>query len=362
MKEKHKNINDIYCNSNSWEALDIKVSKLNPSRIFILVDENTRELCLPLFLNKNRYNSDFEILEIPSGEINKNIETCLKLWNQLSDKGADRNSLIINLGGGVITDMGGFVASTFKRGISFINIPTTLLSMVDASIGGKNGVDLGMIKNQIGIIRNPEMVLIDTAFLKTLASNQITSGFAEMLKHGLIHSDKYWNNVKVIDENDIENLEDLLWKSVLIKNEIISKDPFEKGIRKTLNYGHTLGHAIESYCLESNKQNTLLHGEAVAIGMVLATYTSNKLIGFPEETLNDISFHILNKFPKTNFDDSAINEIINLLKYDKKNDKGKVLFVLLEDIGLPKINCEVPNKLIIEAFEYYKNITVRQKR
>ncbi|PHS64153.1 MAG: 3-dehydroquinate synthase [Flavobacterium sp.] len=355
MKEKHKNINGVYCNSNSWEALEIKVSKLNPSKIFILVDENTREHCLPLFLNKNRYNSDFEILEISSGELNKNIETCLKLWNQLSDKVADRNSLIINLGGGVITDMGGFVASTFKRGIAFINIPTTLLSMVDASIGGKNGVDLGMLKNQIGIIRNPEMVLIDTGFLKTLANHQITSGYAEMLKHGLIHSTKYWNEVKAINETNIEKLEDLLWKSVLIKNEVITEDPFEKGIRKTLNYGHTLGHAIESYCLKNTNTKTLLHGEAVAIGMILATYISNKLIDFPEETLNEINYHILKKFPRTTFDDSAVNEIISLLKYDKKNDKGKVLFVLLKDIGLPEINCEVPNKLIIKAFEYYKN-------
>jgi 3-dehydroquinate synthase len=199
------------------------------------------------------------------------------------------------------------------------------------------------------------MVLIDTDFLKTLANNQLTSGYAEMLKHGLIHSTKYWNDVKAIDETNIEDLEDLLWKSVLIKNEVITEDPLEKGIRKTLNYGHTLGHAIESFCLENKRTNTLLHGEAVAIGMILASYISNKLIGFPEGTLSDISLHILKKFPKTTFDDSEINEIINLLKYDKKNDKGKVLFVLLKDIGIPKINCEVPNKLIIEAFEYYKD-------
>ncbi len=355
MKENHKNINTVYCNSNAWESLKTTLNKLNPSKIFILVDENTKEHCLHLFLSRNLYNSEFEILEILSGEINKNIETCLSLWNQLSEQGADRNSLIINLGGGVITDMGGFVASTFKRGISFVNIPTTLLSMVDASVGGKNGVDLGMLKNQIGIIRNPEMVLIDTEFLKTLTNNQITSGYAEMLKHGLIHSKKYWNEVKAIDETNIEALEDLLWKSVLIKNEVITEDPFEKGIRKILNYGHTLGHAIESYFLENTSQKTLLHGEAVAIGMILATYISNKLAYFPKETLNDISFHILKKFQKNTFDDSAINEIINLLKYDKKNDKGKILFVLLEDIGIPKINCEVPNSLILEAFDFYKN-------
>jgi len=354
MKEIIKNKGAVYCNVNFSEQLNNCIKKINPSKIFILVDENTKQFCLPFFLKENEA-FNFKILEVPTGEINKNISTCLQLWNGLSEKGADRNSLLINLGGGVITDMGGFVASTFKRGISFINIPTTLLSMVDASVGGKNGVDLGMLKNQVGIINNPEIVLIQTQFLKTLPLNEITSGYAEMLKHGLIHSQEYWNKIKVFNEKNIAEIEDLLWKSVLIKNEVITKDPFEKGSRKTLNFGHTLGHAIETYCLTEAKKTTLLHGEAIAIGMVLACYISTKLTGLSQDILADATQHILDKFPKTEFNTSEIEAIINLLKYDKKNSNGKVLFVLLETIGTCKLNCEVPNNLIFEAFDYYKN-------
>jgi len=355
MKEILKNKGAVYCNLGAWNQLNLQLNKLEPSKVFILVDSNTKTQCLSYFLDNYKYRLSPEILEIPEGEINKNIHTCLTLWNQLSEKGADRNSVLINLGGGVVTDLGGFVASTFKRGIDFINIPTSLLAMVDASVGGKNGVDLGMLKNQVGIINNPDCVVIDTFFLKTLATNQLTSGFAEMLKHGLIHSKKYWNSIKTYNETNYNQIEELLWESVLIKNEIITKDPYEKGIRKTLNYGHTLGHAIESYSLSSNDTKPLLHGEAVAIGMILATYISNKLLNFPEKILADISTHILNKFPKTSFSLIDITEIIKLLIYDKKNSNGKVFFVLLKDIGVPEINYEVPNTLLLEAFEYYKN-------
>lgn len=355
MKEIIKNKGSVYCNSNNWGSLNNKIKEINPSKIFTLVDTNTKRDCLPLFLKKNSFNESVEVLEIPDGEINKNINTCSLLWNKLSENGADRNSLIINLGGGVVTDLGGFVASTFKRGVVFINIPTTLLSMVDASVGGKNGVDLGLLKNQIGIINNPEMVLIDTTFLKTLPENQIISGYAEMLKHGLIHSREYWDKVKSFDILKIDELEDLIWESVLIKNDVITKDPFEKNLRKKLNYGHTLGHAIESYSLDQNKFPDLLHGEAIAIGMILTAYISFKQLDFPEQTLSDISHHIIKKFNKSLFNKEDINAVIELLKFDKKNYNGKVLFVLLNDIGNHKLNCEVSNSLIFEAFEYYKN-------
>ena len=355
MKEIIKNKGAVYCSSNNWDSLNNKIKEINPSNIFIIVDTNTKKDCLPLFFKKITFNESFEVLEIPEGEINKNIHTCSLLWNELSENGADRNSLIINLGGGVVTDLGGFVASTFKRGVFFINIPTTLLAMVDASVGGKNGVDLGLLKNQIGIINHPEMVLIDTGFLKTLPENQLTSGYAEMIKHGLIHSREYWDNVKSFDILRMDKLEDLIWESVLIKNDVITKDPFEKNVRKTLNYGHTLGHAIESYSLDQNKFPALLHGEAIAIGMILTTYISFKKLGFPEQTLSDISLHIIKKFKKSLFSKEAINAIIKLLKYDKKNYNGTVLFVLLTDIGNYKLSCEVSNSLIFEAFEYYKN-------
>lgn len=355
MMKNQKKAGSVYCNFGAWNAFNLKLNELNPTKVFVLVDPNTKSLCLPEFLLNYHFDKEIEILEIPEGEINKNIETCLIVWNHLSKKEADRNSLLINLGGGVVTDLGGFVASTFKRGIKFINVPTTLLSMVDASVGGKNGVDLGMLKNQIGVIRNPEMVILKTTFLKTLPNNQITSGYAEMLKHGLIHSEKYWNNIKEFDELNINEIEEILWESVLIKNEVITEDPFEKGIRKTLNYGHTLGHAIESYCLNNKTQSPLLHGEAVAIGMILASYISSKTVGLPAEHLSDISFNITKSYSKVNFDIIAIEAIIDLLKYDKKNYNGKILFVLLEKIGICKINQEVSNNLIHEAFDYYKN-------
>ncbi len=355
MKEILKNKGSVYCNSGAWNAFNKKLEKINPSKVFIIADSNTKKLCSPLFLNNYQFQITPEFLEIPEGEAHKNIHTCLSLWTELSEKGADRHSLIINLGGGVVTDLGGFVASTFKRGIEFINIPTSLLAMVDASVGGKNGVDLGLLKNQVGVINNPVMVIIDTQFLKTLPDNQKTSGYAEMLKHGLIHSKEYWDKIKALNETNTEEIEELLWESVQIKNNIVTQDPFEKELRKTLNYGHTLGHAIESYSLSDNKMKPLLHGEAVAIGMILTTYISNKTLGFPEETLEDISSSILKKFTKVDFDTSEIDTIIKLLIYDKKNANGKVLFILLSDIGSYKINCEVPNEFILAAFDYYKS-------
>jgi 3-dehydroquinate synthase len=354
MKKITKDRGSIICNDSTWETLKKEITTINPTTIFVLVDVNTKHFCLPYFLEKIKLSSSVEILTIEAGEEFKTIETCLSVWQTLSEKGADRKSLLINLGGGVITDLGGFVASTFKRGIEFINIPTSLLAMVDASVGGKNGVDLGVLKNQIGVIRDAKCVIIDTHFLKTLPTKQITSGFAEMLKHGIIHSDKYWNNVKHFNIEKIDKAVALIWQSIEIKNEVVTKDPLENNLRKTLNYGHTLGHAIESYCLENDSKQTLLHGEAIAVGMILATYISSELLSFPKDKLKDITDTLLSNFPKVSFDEKDIEEIIKLLIYDKKNRSGKVYFVLLYDIGKYKSDCEVPNALINNAFNYYK--------
>ncbi|MFT4697524.1 MAG: 3-dehydroquinate synthase [Flavobacteriaceae bacterium] len=355
MISEQKKLGAIYCNNKAWEAFNEKLTSINPSKVFVIIDENTKQFCLPILNSKLNKNIRLKILEINAGEVHKNINTCVSLWNQLSDLGADRNSIILNLGGGVITDLGGFVASTFKRGLKFINIPTTLLAMVDASVGGKNGIDLGVIKNQIGVINLPEMVLVDTLFLNTLPKEQITSGYAEMLKHGLIHSEKYWNQVKVFEVANTDSTETLIWDSIQIKNEIVLKDPYEKNIRKTLNFGHTLGHAIESYCLDNKDKENLLHGEAIAIGMVLVAYISQKMISLSEKETSEISKTMTNFYTKVDFTPKDIDSIIELLKYDKKNSNGKVLFVLLSAIGSCKINQEVPNDLIFEAFEYYKN-------
>jgi 3-dehydroquinate synthase len=355
MKKIIKDRGSVYFNEGSWAALSKTLEDLNPTKVFILTDANTKTYCLEIFLSNVVLNITPEVLTIPAGEIHKTITTCVGLWNELTNKGADRNSLLINLGGGVVTDLGGFVASTFKRGIEFINIPTSLLAMVDASVGGKNGVDLGILKNQIGIIRNPKCVIIDSNFLKTLPDEQMTSGHAEILKHGLIHSEAYWNLAAQFDITNSAETDELIWGSVLIKNEIITEDPNENGLRKTLNYGHTLGHAIESYLLEHDSKEGLLHGEAIAIGIILATYISTDELAFPKSKLEAVTRIILHNFPKVTFNDLDIEEVIKLLIYDKKNNDGKVYFVLLSDFGKHEINKEVSNILIYKAFQYYNN-------
>ncbi len=359
MKSIIKEKGSVYFNGNSWEKLQELLNELNPTKIFILTDNNTQQYCSNVLISKISFNRTPVFLIIPAGEKNKTIETCLTLWNSLSDNGADRSSLLINLGGGMITDLGGFVASTFKRGISFINIPTSLLAMVDASIGGKNGIDLGVIKNQIGVINNAESVIIDTNFLNTLPKNELTSGYAEMLKHGLIYSKEYWESLKFFDSNNPTLIEDAIWKSIKIKNEIVTIDPTEKYERKALNYGHTLGHAIESFFLEHQEKTTLLHGEAIAIGMILANYISSELEDFPKQERDNTTRTILEKFSKISFTEPDITAIISLLKYDKKNKDGVVLFVLLSDFGKFKTDCVVPNKLTISAFRYYQEFQTK---
>lgn len=343
----------IHFNTECYTHLNTFLNENTFSKIFILVDSNTHENCLSYFLSHLETKVAIEIIEIEAGEIHKTIDTCVGVWNALSELDADRKSLMLNLGGGVVTDLGGFVASTYKRGIKYINIPTSLLAMVDASVGGKTGVDLGVIKNQIGVINVGEMVLIDTEFLNTLPQNQMRSGLAEMLKHGLIYDETYWQQMINLKGLTLDDLDELIHRSVVIKNEIVTEDPFEKGLRKTLNYGHTLGHAIESYFLSHPEKEDLLHGEAIAIGMILATYISNKLLGFPETKMHAIKTAILNIYEIVNFETADFNPIIELLKFDKKNAHGIINFVLLEDISKPKIDFQVNNQLIIDSFQYY---------
>jgi 3-dehydroquinate synthase len=342
----------VHFNELAYKALNEFLDKNSYSKVFVLVDENTHENCLPKFMAQITGTVDFEIIEIESGEINNNIDTCTVVWGALSELDADRKSLLINLGGGVVTDLGGFVASTFKRGIDFINIPTTLLAMVDASVGGKTGVDLGPLKNQIGVINQPEMVLIVSSFLETLEERQIQSGFAEMLKHGLIQDATYWETLKTL--NDFEDIDNLIFHSVQIKSKVVLQDPTEQNIRKILNYGHTLGHAVESYFLESKEHDLLLHGEAIAIGMILEGYLSHKLCELPIEQLEDIKTTFLNRYPKTAFKAADIETILSLLKFDKKNTHGHINFVLLKSIGEPVIDVQIPSELYQEAFTYYK--------
>lgn len=342
----------VYFNNSAYRSLEEHLENKKYSKLFILVDENTNLHCLPVFLKELKGDYKFEILEIPSGEVHKNISTCTDVWERLSDLDADRKSLLLNLGGGVVTDLGGFVASTFKRGIDFINIPTTLLSMVDASVGGKTGVDLGSLKNQIGVINQPEMVLIIPFFLKTLNERQLRSGFAEMLKHGLISDNSYWNNLKSV--SDFNFLEEHIYRSILIKNEVVLQDPTEQNVRKTLNFGHTLGHAIESSFLDNPEKGSLLHGEAIAIGMILEAYLSHHLTGLPKEQLNDITQTFIDRFGKVVITNGDIQNILALLRFDKKNSHGNINFVLLESIGKCRIDVHVPDQIITDSFIYYK--------
>lgn len=345
----------VHFNEDAYNNLNSFLKNNKYSNIFIIVDSNTTDSCLPQFLPYLETELTIEIIEFEAGEANKNLETCIEIWNVLTDLGADRKSLIINLGGGVVTDLGGFVASTFKRGVDFINIPTTLLSMVDASVGGKTGVDLGNLKNQIGVINVPKMVLIDTQYLTTLSQSELRSGLAEMLKHGLIFDKDYWN--KFLDWSNIDSadLDQLIHRSVEIKNEIVIQDPTEKNIRKALNFGHTLGHAIESYFLDNDAKQTLLHGEAIAIGMILESYISwqKNLITFEE--YQQIKNTLKNIYDFVDFDANDIEPIMELLIHDKKNEFGTIQFALIDGIGKIKINQQVDNQLILDAFKDYKS-------
>lgn len=343
----------IFFNDQIFKELTSFLEEKTYSKIIILVDENTNNFCLPHFLSHLATEIAIEIIEIEAGEENKNIATCLQLWEALSDLGADRKSVLLNLGGGVVTDIGGFVASTFQRGIDFINIPTTLLAMVDASVGGKTGVDLGNLKNQIGTFQEPKLVLVFTPYLATLTAQEMRSGLAEMLKHGLIIDKNYWKKLKNINNLKTEDLDTLIKQSVDIKNQIVIQDFKESSIRKILNFGHTLGHGIESYFLENASKTKLLHGEAIAIGMVLESYISMEQNGLQKEAFIEIKNTIFSLYENVNFDATDIAEIIKLLDFDKKNEAGKVYFVLLEEIGKAKTNQIVDKALIYRAFEDY---------
>ena len=312
----------IWIGKNSFSKLDISTY----SKVAILVDENTKRDCL----FKLPQIENALIIEIKSGEEYKNISTCSFIWEQLTINNFDRNSLLINLGGGVIGDMGGFCAATYKRGLEFIHIPTTLLAMVDASVGGKLGIDFKGFKNQIGLFNNPKAVLISSEFLETLAESELKSGFAEVVKHALISDNSLWLKLKNTPFTDLD-WEDIIDTSIQIKNKIVLADPFEKGERKKLNFGHTFGHAIESYYLE--KGTPISHGEAVFMGMILET----KISDLSESDKNEIKNYVLSNFalPYTPKKSSLHKFLIN----DKKNQNGKINFTLLNGIG----NCSLDN-------------------
>ncbi|MEP1093714.1 MAG: 3-dehydroquinate synthase [Cyclobacteriaceae bacterium] len=325
-------------------VVDSLIDKWQPDHVAILVDENTRKSCLPLLSN-----AEFIVIEIKSGEENKTLKTCEDVWSELTKNQFTRRSLLINLGGGVIGDLGGFAASTFKRGIRFINIPTTLLSQVDASIGGKLGVDFGNLKNHVGLFRDPDHVIVNTHFLKTLNERELKSGFAEVIKHTLIADRGQWETIQK------KKFEDQVWdeiipKSIAMKHKVVSSDPLESGLRKILNFGHTLGHAVESYFLHT--ADRLLHGEAVAIGMILESH-----ISLQKEWLSPADYSQIENFIYSTF--SLPKKLPNLedlnhyLLQDKKNDSDVINFSLLNGLGRCEYDVNVSSQMIEKSLETY---------
>lgn len=339
---------------NSLAVLDQILAKKKYSKIFILTDEVTGELCLPVLREKLPHLNEFDLIEVPNGEANKTIDFCIGIWRTLLDFEADRNAILINLGGGVVTDMGSFAASTFKRGIDFLQIPTTLLSQVDASVGGKTGIDMDDVKNIIGTFAQPQAVIISTDFFKTLSDREMTSGFAEVIKHGIIADAAFFTEVSQLDNARAITAEHI-YHSVEIKNQVVTEDPFEKGIRKTLNYGHTIGHAIESWSL-SNEKNALLHGEAIAIGMICEAYLATQLVGLSEKELATITETFVKYYGKYNIREGIENQLLDVMKQDKKNQSGKINFSLPDKIGNCKWDFFVEEKLIRESLAYYQSI------
>ena len=329
------------------------VSKCSPDKIFILVDEHTKDLCLPL-IQSIPCLKDASLICIGAGDAHKHLDTLAHVWQELSTQGATRHSLMINLGGGMVTDLGGFAASTFKRGITYINIPTTLLAMVDASVGGKTGINFNGLKNEIGVFSPAEYVLIDTQFLQTLDSPNLLSGYAEMLKHGIISTTEHWAELLNFDLNQVDypKLQELVAQSVQIKEDIVEQDPFEKGIRKALNLGHTIGHAFESLALEEGRP--VLHGYAVSWGIICELYFSHLKVGFPKDKLRQTIQFIKENYGVFTFDCKQYDALYEFMTHDKKNMSGIINFTLMGEIGDIRINQSASKDEIMEMLDFYR--------
>lgn len=322
------------------------------SKVAVLVDENTRQLCLPLLAEQVDF--PFEVVGIPSGEKNKSLETCTQIWSELMRLGLDRHSLLINLGGGVIGDMGGFCAATYLRGIDFIQVPTTLLAQVDASVGGKLGIDFNFVKNSVGVFRDPKAVFVNPEFLKTLPDGELRSGFAEIFKHALIADAKLWDDLQAVENLREIDWEPLLAHSLRIKQQVVEADPFERGLRKALNFGHTIGHAVESLALQRNQP--LLHGEAVAIGIVCESWLSKKFAGLSANELEFVSAFVQRLYPKHSFSEADFPELLRLMTKDKKNRGGAINFSFTPAIGQVAVNQVCDEKNIAESLRFYLDL------
>lgn len=341
---------NVVFSKNPIEDLEHFFSRKNYSRIVVLADEHTRQLCLPLISGAHPFD---EVIEIKSGEEQKNLETCNFIWSRMTDLALDRHAALVVLGGGVLGDMGGFCAATYKRGIDFVLIPTTLLSQVDASIGGKLGIDFQTFKNHIGVFQQPALTLLYSGFIRTLPTSELRSGFAEVIKHCLLSDEKMWDVIRQKSLVD-QDWETLLRHSVEFKARITTEDPREKGIRKILNAGHTIGHAVESYLLGSGHR--ILHGEAIAIGLIAESFIARERRLLTENQFSDICSYILSIYGKVPLTDLQIEEAASLAIQDKKNKGNKILCVLLDGIGKSQWDQEINRQEIITALTYYTKL------
>ena len=323
------------------------------NKLFVLTDENTLHYVMPIFCETL---GNAIIITIPAGDVNKNVESLSHVWKQLGDNGATRRSVLVNLGGGMVTDLGGFAASTFKRGIKFINIPTTLLSSVDAAVGGKTGINFNGLKNEVGVFNEADAVIISTRPLVTLPINEVKSGFAEMLKHGLLSSNNIFNKLLNYDFNLLpsEHLLSLLEESVNVKRDIVRQDPHEKGLRRALNLGHTVGHAFESLAMK--RQSPIPHGYAVAWGMIVELVLSHMILKFDSTVLHRYAQFVYDNYGSFHITCDDYPTLINLMAHDKKSNSGEMNFSLLRDIGNIEINCIASEDDVKAALDIYRDL------
>lgn len=341
----------VIITSNLAQKLTNHIDRLNPDSVFLLTDTNTHRLCLPL-LAKDATLSAYSVIEIPAGDENKNLQSISIVWEYLSSHGATRKSMLVNIGGGMTTDLGGFAASTFKRGIHYINVPTSLLGAVDAAVGGKTGINFNGLKNEIGVIQAADAVILYPDFFRTLDRKNLLSGYAEMIKHALLKSEDEWKEVIAFDFDKVDYtlLGELTRRSIAVKEAIVEQDPTEKGIRKALNLGHTFGHAFESFSYTT--EQPLLHGYAVAFGLVCEIYLSQKKLGFPAPVLTQLVQLIKENYGIVNYSCKNYDTLYELMTHDKKNDRSGINFTLMAGIGNIRINQHATKEEIFEAFDF----------
>jgi 3-dehydroquinate synthase len=331
------------------------IGKYNSGKIFLATEETVNKLWISKYDDFFKSNGIKKVV-IPAGENNKKIESVAKIWEFLSKNGGDRKSLLINIGGGMLTDLAGFAATTFKRGIDFLNVPTTLLSQVDASVGGKTGINFGGFKNEIGTFKEPVAVIINTDFLQTIDSENFISGFAEMIKHGLIYSPEHLDELKRFNLEDInyDLLQEIISHSVQVKEYFVANDPTEKNIRKALNFGHTIGHAFESYAWDQNRP--IQHGHAVAYGMIAELYLSVKKCNFPQTDFQDLTNWLLKQYGNFRISENDFEPLFELMTHDKKNEAGRINFTLLSEIGKIETDQNCKKDLIYESLDLYSKL------